>query len=115
MCEGTTLASRLTRDNKVVTEVLPGAGAKSVGWPHVRLLYCISVLSFVVHGVTLGYLFYTTLPPDQMPSIIEVTKHHRYQGQGGHQGGHQGGYKGGHQGGHQGGGEGTERQRRETE
>ena len=77
----------------------------------------------MVHGVTLGYLFYTTLPPDQMPSIIEVTKHHRYQGQGGHQGGHQwghqgghqGGYKGGHQGGHQGGDEGAERQRRETE
>ena len=30
----------------MVTEVLPGAGAKSVSWPHVRLLYCISVLSF---------------------------------------------------------------------
>ena len=57
----------------------------------------------MVHGVTLGYLFCTTLPPDQMPSIIEVTKHHRYQGQGGHQGGHQGGD------------EGAERQRRETE
>ena len=26
--------------------MLPGAGAKTVGWPHVRLLYCISVLSF---------------------------------------------------------------------
>ena len=61
----------------------------------------------VVHGVTLGYLFYTTLPPDQMPSIIEVTKHHRYQGQGGHQEDHQGT--------HQGGDEGAERQRRETE
>ena len=55
----------------------------------------------MVHAVTLSCL-YTTLPPNQLPSISVDTNNH-HQGQGGHQGGHQGG------------GEGAERQRRETE